>query len=62
MIVDSTLESLVVLAHALGEIRFDPERCAAALDRSLYATEKAIRLTRDGVPWREAYRRVAKEL
>jgi argininosuccinate lyase len=57
---DSALSTARVLAHVLPEIRFDAERMRAACDPSILAAERAYRLVRDeGVPFREAYRRVA---
>jgi len=37
----------------------DVERCRAAMTEELYATERACELVRQGVPFREAYRRIA---
>jgi argininosuccinate lyase len=49
-----------ILTHALSGVRFDPERCAAAMDPSLYATEEACKLVlEDGLPFRDAYQRIA---
>ena len=48
-----------VLAHALAKVAFVPERLAAAIDEDLFAAERANRLVVDeGIPFREAYRRV----
>lgn len=49
-----------ILAHALGGVRFDPERCRAAMDQSLFATEEACKLVvQEGLPFRDAYQRIA---
>jgi argininosuccinate lyase len=60
---DSVRATAVVMAHALPGIEFVAERMKAAMDPSLLAAEKANRLVRDeGIPFREAYRRVKEEL
>ena len=55
--IDLAEDVLEVLATAVPEIRFIRENIR--LEQSLYATEEAYRLTVDeGIPFREAYRRV----
>jgi len=50
-----------IMAHALGGVRFRADRIE--LDDTLYAAERANELVvREGIPFREAYRRVAAEL
>jgi argininosuccinate lyase len=59
---DSVQATARLLAHAIGGVRFREDRLRAAMDPSLRAAEAAYRLVRDeGVPFREAYRRVAAE-
>jgi argininosuccinate lyase len=41
---------------------FDEERMAAAITPDLYATDAAVELTAQGVPFRTAYRQVADNL
>ena len=56
--IDLALETCAVMAAALGGVRFRGDRIR--LDPSLFATEEAYRLVLDeGIPFREAYRRVA---
>ena len=56
--IDLAAETCAVMAHALAGVRFLRDRIT--LDRSLFATEEAYRLVLDqGIPFREAYRRVA---
>ncbi len=58
--IDTTLDTLAILGHALPGITFVEERTAAACDPSLRATEEAYRMVQEeGIPFREAYRRVA---
>ncbi|MCC7435515.1 MAG: argininosuccinate lyase [Methanoregulaceae archaeon] len=48
-----------VMAHVLPGVRFRADRTEAAMDPSLFATEEAYRLCQaEGIPFREAYRRV----
>jgi argininosuccinate lyase len=57
--IDLALETCGVMAHALAGVRFRRERIS--LDPSLFATEEAYRLVlEEGIPFREAYRRVAQ--
>lgn len=59
--IDLSSSTLQILAHALGGVRFVPERIQ--LDPGLYAAEHAYRLVlEEGIPFREAYRRVARGL
>jgi argininosuccinate lyase len=58
---DRALASAEILAATLPEIEFVAER--VVLDADLFAAERAYRLVLDeGIPFREAYRRVAAEL
>jgi argininosuccinate lyase len=57
--IDLAEETCAVMAHALAGVRFRADRIR--LDPSLFATEEAYRLVLDeGIPFREAYRRVAE--
>jgi argininosuccinate lyase len=57
--IDLAKDTLAILAAALPEVRFHPERIV--LDPSLYAAEEAYRLVlEEGIPFREAYRRVGE--
>jgi argininosuccinate lyase len=59
---DSVGASTRLMAHALPALGFDADRMRAAVDPSLRATERAYRLAvEQGVPFREAYRRVRGE-
>ena len=57
--IDLAAETCAVMAHALPGVRFRADRIR--LDPSLGATEEAYRLVlEEGIPFREAYRRVAE--
>ncbi len=57
--VDTAISMLRVATHVMRRLEVDTERCVAAMSRELYATEEAYRLVAEGVPFREAYVRVA---
>ncbi len=57
--IDLAAETLAILAAALPEVRFHPEKIR--LDPGLNAAEEAYRLVmEEGIPFREAYRRVGE--
>ena len=59
--IDLAQDSTAIMAHTLGGVEFRPERIAMA--EELNAAERANRLVvEQGVPFREAYRQVAREL
>ena len=53
------LAALALLPDLLRNLEWRPERMRAALDDSMYATDLAVDLAREGVPFREAYRQAA---
>ncbi len=59
--IDLGLDSSAIMAHALSGVEFRPENIT--LPHDLYAAERANRLVAEqGLPFREAYRQVAREL
>jgi argininosuccinate lyase len=59
--IDLALETLAILPGAIASIKFDPQRIR--LDASIHAAEEANRLViAEGIPFREAYRRVRASL
>ncbi|HXQ63563.1 MAG TPA: argininosuccinate lyase [Steroidobacteraceae bacterium] len=59
--IDLAAQTLDILPAALEGVRFRPENIR--LDPAIYAAERANRLVvAEGIPFREAYRRVAAEL
>jgi argininosuccinate lyase len=57
--IDLAGETLTIMAAALPEVRFHPERIRLA--PGLSAAEEAVRLVlEEGIPFREAYRRVGE--
>lgn len=58
--VETADEMLAMLARLPGPIQVDAARCRAAVTEDMLATHQALALVRTGVPFREAYRRVAE--
>jgi argininosuccinate lyase len=56
------LDALALLPRLLRDLEWQPTRMAAAIEPSMYATDLAVELAREGVPFREAYRRVKADL
>jgi argininosuccinate lyase len=55
---DRTKDCLEVMAVLIAGMTIDETRCREALTDELYATERAYEMVKEGVPFREAYRRV----
>jgi argininosuccinate lyase len=59
--IDLALETLAIVPAAVAALTFHPERIR--LDESIHAAEEANRLVvSEGIPFREAYRRIAARL
>jgi len=57
--IDLAIDSVDILAYVLDGVEFLPDNID--LDKGIFATEEAYRLVQDdGIPFREAYRKVAK--
>ena len=58
--IDLTIESVDIMAYLVSTVRFLPQNIKLGAD--LFATEKAFNLvTSEGIPFRDAYLRIAKE-
>jgi argininosuccinate lyase len=53
------LQALALLPDLLRDLRWKPDPMRAALEPAMYATDLAVDLARQGVPFREAYRQAA---
>lgn len=56
------IDALVIAGELVGDLRFDAEKMAQAIDGPMHATDRAVELTTEGIPFRQAYRQVAGEL
>ncbi|MBN2200438.1 argininosuccinate lyase [bacterium] len=58
---DAAAASLAVLAKVVTGVEVDGAACAKALTEEVFAAERVYALVKQGVPFREAYRRVGKQ-
>ncbi|OIN99564.1 MAG: argininosuccinate lyase [Elusimicrobia bacterium CG_4_10_14_0_2_um_filter_56_8] len=56
---DAALASLGIMSVVVEGLRFDAEKCAPSGE--LYATEEVYKLVKKGMPFRDAYRKVAEK-
>jgi len=59
---DETLATMRMLPRVVSGITLDRERMRQAISPECYATDRAVELARQGVPFRDAYRQVAAEI
>lgn len=55
------LDALALVPGLLHGVEWDTKRLRDALEPGMYATDRAIELARQGVPFREAYRQAAEQ-
>jgi argininosuccinate lyase len=53
------LQALALLPGLLRDLQWKPEAMRAALEPSMYATDLAVDLAKQGMPFRDAYREAA---
>ncbi len=58
----TTKASLDVCTLTVSKIKVNKEKCLKACVMEIFATDKALKLAKEGLPFREAYIKVAKEL
>jgi argininosuccinate lyase len=56
------LDALALVPRLLQSLQWDETRLRAAIEPAMYATDLAVERTRDGVPFRDAYREAAAAL
>ncbi len=56
------LDAVSLVSELIGALEFDTARMREAINPEMYATDRAVELTSEGVPFREAYKQVAGEL
>jgi len=57
---ERTMESVKVTGAVLRGLKVNARRCAEAVDRDVLAADRALAMAAKGVPFREAYRKVAR--
>ncbi len=60
--IEITQNSLRIAILLFNEMKVNSDRCAAGMTNELFATKKVYDLVKEGVPFREAYQRVAKSI
>lgn len=58
---DTTHMSLKVFCQIFAELQVNPQTCIEAFTPELFATDQVLKLTYEGIPFREAYKQVAKD-
>lgn len=58
---DITRSCLTVMKLIFGGVAVNAERCAQSLTREIYATQAVYELLKKGVPFRDAYKTIAKD-
>jgi len=54
-------DSLALCPVMIRGLRLNPERCQAAIEPQMFATDLAVEMARDGAPFRDAYRILADD-
>lgn len=57
---DITLECMEIMRRVIENLQVDEKACQNAMSNELFATEEVYELVKKGVPFREAYRQVAR--
>jgi len=60
--IEITVECLSIMTTLVNGVKVDAAKAKIQMSDELFATEKVYKLVRQGVPFREAYRRIAKTL
>ena len=60
--VELALAMLRVNALTMARVEVDAERCVKEFSPEVFATDRVMKLVKDGMPFRDAYREVAKSL
>ena len=54
-------DCLVVTNLVVKDLKINKEKCEKAMSKELYATEEAYKLVKKGIPFRDAYKQIAKK-
>lgn len=60
--IEITKSSLEMLKLIFQNLQVNEEACGQAMTEEIYATEKVYQLVKQGVPFRDAYKKVSREL
>ena len=59
---ETTESSLGIITFVIEKLIVNRDACERACEAEIYATEKAYELVKQGMPFRDAYRKVASDL
>lgn len=59
---ETTQASISIIARTIDGLTVNKENCQAAFTQEVFATDNALKLVENGVPFRDAYRKVAGEI
>jgi argininosuccinate lyase len=59
---EHAIRALRIAARLVGETTFDAPKMRAAISKETFATDRAVELVKDGMAFREAYKKVGSEL
>ena len=57
-----TLSSIKILSMVINGLKVNKENCVKGFSKDIFATDQVIELVKKGVPFREAYKQIAKNL
>ncbi len=58
--VETTHQTVSIVTRVVQGLSVDKKRCAEAMTDELYATEEAYKLVKEGIPFRDAYRKIGE--
>ncbi|MBN1157490.1 argininosuccinate lyase [Candidatus Woesearchaeota archaeon] len=59
---EDIIEMIKIMTLVFSRLKVDSAKCKKAMTSELFATEKAYKLMQKGMPFRDAYRKVAEEI
>jgi argininosuccinate lyase len=60
--IEITQQSLIISKHIFCNLKVDKDRCESAMTDELFATDRVYKMVKKGIPFREAYKIVSKDL
>ncbi|MBW2968204.1 argininosuccinate lyase, partial [Candidatus Woesearchaeota archaeon] len=60
--IDTAKSVIKIMTLVLQNLESDTQKLMSAMTPEIYATDKALKLVNDGIPFRDAYKQVAEEL
>ncbi|MCL5100700.1 MAG: argininosuccinate lyase [Candidatus Marsarchaeota archaeon] len=58
--IDTTKDSINIMGIVVNRLKVDKEACRKAMSSELYSVSEAYKLVKEGVPFRDAYKKVGK--